>query len=88
MADCLRAWVTAEEHQSPHLVEDPLFIVCRLRERCHGQRKEEVLSRRARKPIVRNSNRPDTIDRKIEIDKAIKLLEHIIAAKEDLSCVA
>ncbi len=74
MADCLRTWVMAEERQERHLVEDPFFILSRMRERSDKGRKK----RRASNPAKA----------KIEIDAAIKLLEQIIASKENLSYVA
>jgi len=80
MADCLKAWVMAEERQLPQVVEDPFLILHRLQQRCHWRRKETELLGSGTKPLA-------SPYKKIEIDIAIELLEQIIAAQEDLSYV-
>jgi Glycosyl transferase family 2 len=77
MADCLKAWVMAEERQLPQVVEDPILILHRLRQRC---RKEPELLRGGSNPTANAYE-------KIEIDIAMELLEQIITSQEDLSYV-
>jgi GT2 family glycosyltransferase len=96
MADCLKAWLAAEEGGRPHLVEDPHAIVLRLHSRQLGY---------ATAPPIRLADDVDTLGRSkggvvfdggmadegaesVEIEIAISQLKRMIADKEGRAHVA
>jgi GT2 family glycosyltransferase len=96
MADCLKAWLAAEEGGLPHLVEDPRAIVLRLRNRQLCDATAPLIRLPDDAPTVRHSKSGVGFDggtaeegaESIEIEIAISQLKRMIADKEGRAHVA
>ena len=86
MSDCLKSWLAAEDHGSPHLVEDPRRTIFRLRKRQFQEEREETILLPIGEPILGQPKSRSfeglAEERGIEVRLAISQLERLIADKE------